>query len=505
MSAATPSDTIYALSSAPGRAAIAVVRISGPQVPDLLARLAPPVPAPRKAVVRQIRHPKSRAVIDRGLVVYFSERSSATGEALLELHVHGGRAVLNAIFDALSNFDRCRPAEAGEFARRAFDNGKLDLTAAEGLADLVDAETEAQRRQAQRQADGALARLYEEWRAELIRAQGFVEAAIDFSDESDVGESTYLHAHAIAQNLNNQILAHVAGAYRGEIVRDGFRIVIAGPPNAGKSSLLNALARRDAAIVSAEEGTTRDVIEVRLDIGGYFVVVSDTAGLRKTQSLVEQEGVRRTLARASEADLVLWLQDGTAKTHSRPPPGLSEAAVQVVLTKADLGSCADWVDRADTLNPAGMFQGATANFASAIAVSAKTGQGLGELTQSIVTILEEYASSAPDVVPTNARHRAALADTAGHLEMFLRAGTPTAKENGQESEQEGAQRGSPQKALENGSQHALAGAIAHHLENGLELRAEDLRLAALALGRITGRIDSEDVLDEIFSRFCIGK
>ncbi len=277
--------------------------------------MAAPRPKPRFAAFRKLRDPQSidtgpGDLIDEALVLFFAAPRTETGEDMAELHVHGGRAVVHATLAALAKLPGCRLAEPGEFARRSFENGKIDLTAAEGLADLVDAETDAQRRQALRQAGGALARIYEGWRQDLVAALALVEASLDFSDEADVGAQAFQAAGRSAGRLLVEIEHHLADGRRGEILRDGFQVVLAGPPNAGKSSLLNALARRDAAIVSPEAGTTRDVIEVRLDLGGLPVIIADTAGLHDAPGSIEQEGIRRTRRRASEADMVVWLIDG---------------------------------------------------------------------------------------------------------------------------------------------------------------------------------------------------
>ncbi|MEM8971129.1 MAG: tRNA uridine-5-carboxymethylaminomethyl(34) synthesis GTPase MnmE, partial [Pseudomonadota bacterium] len=279
------SDTIYALSSAPGKAAVSLVRASGPMVPTLLLDLIGRLPEPRLASRCKIRKPDQGEIIDDGLVLFFPGPASATGEDVAEFHVHGGRAVLQALYDAFSAFPDCRPAEPGEFSLRGFENGKLDLTAAEGIADLVDADTEAQRKQAQRQASGHLVRRYDHWREQIIEAQALIEADIDFSDEGDVDDHVYRASRQRVEVLSHEIECHLKSASRGEIIRSGYRVVIAGPTNAGKSSLLNALAERDVAIVSEQAGTTRDVIEVHLDLAGYPVVVSDTAGVRETQDL----------------------------------------------------------------------------------------------------------------------------------------------------------------------------------------------------------------------------
>ncbi len=446
------SATIYALSSASGRAAVAVIRVSGPLSQRILHDMAGSCPPPRTAVLRKIIDPRSGDPIDEGLVLFFAAPNSATGEDLAEFQVHGGRAVLQAMFEALSTFDACRPAEAGEFARRGFENGKLDLTAVEGIADLVDAETEAQRRQAQRQAGGALARLYDGWRERLIAAQALVEAAIDFSDEGDVGVETYRTAGDNVATLVREIEGHLAGATFGEIIRSGFQVVIAGPPNAGKSSLLNALARRDAAIVSEQAGTTRDVIEVHLDLAGLPVILSDTAGIRQSPGSIEQEGIRRALDRARAADLVLWLCDATLPDVApEPPVELRGSRHLTVTTKIDL------LDDPDPSR-------GSPSHAGALAISSRTGAGLDDLIARIVALARAASDAGDDLVPTNARHRHHLEAARDQLRVFQNSNA-----------------------------------------SDLELRAEDLRIAASALGRLTGRIDVEDILDQIFSRFCIGK
>jgi tRNA modification GTPase len=365
-----PSDTIYALSSGHGRAGVAVIRVSGPSAGLVLDRMAAPRPKPRFAAFRRIRHPDTSELLDEALVLWFPAPRSETGEDMAELQVHGGAAVLRAVLGALGSVPGCRPAEAGEFARRAFENGRVDLTGVEGLADLVDAETEAQRRQALAQAGGALASLYEGWRHRLIEARALFEAAIDFSDEADVAADAVAQARERVATLATEVSAHLADGHRGEIVRDGFRIVLAGPPNVGKSSLLNVLARRDVAIVSPEAGTTRDVIEVRLDLGGFAVVLADTAGLRDAVGAVEAEGIRRTLSRTRSADLVLWLVDAT--DPSMPPPDLTAASVPplIVQNKVDLVSSGSIPPSVD----------------GAIPVSCATGDGMDRLVSRLHAI-----------------------------------------------------------------------------------------------------------------------
>lgn len=440
--------TIYALSTALGRAALAVFRISGPAAGDVIDRMAGPRPPARAAGLRIIRDPETREALDQGLVLWFPAPRSETGEDLAELHVHGGRAVARAMLHAIGRVSGTRMAEPGEFARRAFENGKIDLTQAEAIADLVDAETEAQARQALRQAGGALAKLYEGWRAELIEALALMEAAIDFSDEGDVGDKTAREARVRVEALAEKIGRHLDDGRRGEILRDGFHVVIAGPPNVGKSSFLNAMVQREAAIVSEEAGTTRDVIEVRVDLGGLPVVLSDTAGIRETEGKIEREGIRRTIARARDADLVLWLMEATAPQRELPVDlaGPGPQKVLRVLNKVDL------------------VAPSTRGHPGWLRLSLRTGEGLGEVTKAIEAEARAQIGATETPVITQARHRQQL--------------------------------------------KACAQALADYLGGALEeteLRAEDLRRASTALGRITGRVDVEDVLDQIFGRFCIGK
>jgi tRNA modification GTPase len=466
-------DTIFALSSGHGRAGVAVIRISGPMAGVVLERMAAPKPKPRFAAFRTVANLETAEVLDQALVLWFPAPKSETGEDMAELQVHGGRAVVAGVLGAIGSIEGCRLAEPGEFARRAFENGKLDLTGVEGLADLIDAETAAQRRQALRQAEGALARLYDGWRRQLVEAMALLEAAIDFSDEGDVARDAEAMSRERVAELRDAIARHLDDGHRGELVRDGFQVALAGAPNAGKSSLLNALARRDVAIVSDEAGTTRDIIEVKLDLEGLPVVVSDTAGIREAAGKVEQEGVRRALQRARQADLVVWLIDATADAGTLagavaladPVVSLSNhglasdpavlrqaqdgdgARTIVVLSKADLVAA----DRLPTVQ-------------GAIAVSAVTGQGIDVLTGLIAGAAGARIGAQEAPALTQARHR-------HHLEQSLaslRAGL--------------AQR---------------AGAT--------ELAAEDLRRASDALGRLTGAVDVEDVLDEVLGRFCIGK
>ena len=327
----TSNDTIFALSSAAGRAGVAVVRVSGDRAGDVIDVLSARRPKARVAVLRKLVDPQTGGLIDHGLVLWFPGPASFTGEDLAEFQVHGGRAVAAALLRVLGRVEGCRPAEPGEFSMRAFENGKIDLSQAEGLADLIDAETETQRVQALRQAGGVLFRLTERWRAKLIEAMALVEAAIDFSDEVDVAEGAVGQAEERVRELGDEIGSHLNDDHRGEILRDGFQVVLAGAPNVGKSSLLNVLARRDVAIVSSEAGSTRDVIEVRLDLEGLPVVVSDTAGLREASGDVEREGMRRTLARARDADLVIRVVDGSEGVAGVDIPAVGSSGELIVL------------------------------------------------------------------------------------------------------------------------------------------------------------------------------
>jgi tRNA modification GTPase len=491
--------TIFALSTPPGRAAIAVIRLSGPDVSGVIDAMCPPRPEPRHASLRRLKDPATGIVLDEALILFFQGPRSETGEDMAELQVHGGRAIVSSVLDALSRYPGCRAAEPGEFARRAFENGKLDLAQIEGIADLIDAETEAQRQQAVAQATGTQSARFERWRAELLKAMGLVEAAIDFSDEGDVSDRAVEHGAAVAATLRHELAGHLDDGHRGEILREGFRVVLAGPPNAGKSSLLNALARRDAAIVSNEAGTTRDVIDVRLDLDGLAVIVSDTAGIRETSSSVEQEGIRRTLQATRDADLVIWLSEAGDGSALPAEPGDKDLQV---LTKCDLIPDSAWIHvkhegSVGWVNPGRSSPGATQHDSAEhacvgsrksltqptnthpadtihvkqpyadvydLAISTKTGAGLDGLTTLIAARARAATGNPSDPAITRVRHRREIERAVAHLDAFL-------EDTGR----------------------------------GIELRAEDLRLAATALGRLTGRIDAEEVLGEIFSRFCIGK
>ncbi len=444
--------TIFAPATAAGRAGVAVLRISGPQAAGAVVALAGELPPPRHAALRRLRHPASGDALDDALVLWFPAPASFTGEDVAELHLHGGRAVSAAVLGALAALPGLRPAEPGEFTRRAFDNGKLDLTAVEGLADLVAAESEAQRRQALRQLDGALGELYDGWRDVLLHSLARLEAEIDFPEEGLPEEIASRVKHNI-EDIVNHISLHLDDHRRGERLREGVVVVILGAPNVGKSSLLNCLAGRDAAIVSHEAGTTRDVVEVHMDMGGYPVILADTAGLRETGGAVESEGVRRALARAADADLKMVVFDARNWPEMDPrTAALVDGDTLVVVNKGDLapGSAAG----------APEAQGPWW-------ISCLTGTGLDALVAGLGGEIARRWSLEGGPALTRERHRAALEDCSAALG----------------------------RCLEAGSRDSVAA----------ELVAEDLRHAVTALGRITGRIDVEDLLDVIFAEFCIGK
>lgn len=429
--------TIVALSSAPGRAGVAVLRVSGPQVRFVVETTAGPLPPPRLASLRTLRDAQGQ-IIDRGLVLFFPGPTSFTGEDIVEFQIHGSRAVLAALLGHLTALPGVRLAEAGEFTRRAFEAGKLDLAAVEGLADLIDSETEWQRRQALRQMDGALGSMAGEWRAQLLEAMTLLAAEIDFSDEGDVEGPLQEEALGLAVTVLQSLRRALAGFSMGERVREGFVVVLAGPPNAGKSSLLNALTRRDVAIVSPVAGTTRDALEVRLDLDGLPVILIDTAGLRDSSDPIEAEGVRRARALVARADLVLALR----AIDSEPYRAIDETPHLALATKHDLGG---------------------AVLPGEMPVSVRTGEGLPELLAAIGSRLRDLGQGEPALL-TRERHRAAVTAAVAALERAVES------------------RGGPS-----------------------ELLAEDIRLAVTALERLVGRIGVEDVLDNLFAGFCIGK
>lgn len=446
-------DTIVALATGAGRAGVAVIRLSGPAAgPTLSALTARDLPKPRMATREAFCDPRTGVSLDDGLALWFPGPHSFTGEDVVELHVHGGPAVIAAVVDAALSQPGVRPAQPGEYTRRAFENGKLDLAEAEGLADLVDAETEGQRRQALRQRRGALSAVYEGWRGRLIEAAALIEAEIDFPDE-DLPGALAQRAGPILQALADDMGQHLNDAHRGERIRDGFRIAIIGPPNAGKSSLLNALAQREAAIVSDIPGTTRDVVEVRLVLAGFPVWIADTAGLREAADAIEAEGVRRALARAEEADLRI----GVVEAGTDLPGSVSSVlGADDLLVRSKLDLYGPPAPSPASTAPAGE--------APVVHISATTGEGLAALQALLAARVSEALGREEAPVLTRARHRRLVEEARAALLRAIPA-----------------------------------------LDIGPELAAEDVRVAADQIGRLTGRIDVEDLLGEIFSSFCIGK
>jgi tRNA modification GTPase len=450
--------TIFALSSGRLPSAIAVVRVSGPQAGSTLTSLAGKIPTPRRATRALLRDARQQP-IDDAVVLWFPEPASATREDVAEFHVHGGRAVVASLLASLSAIENVRAAEPGEFTRRAFENGKLDLTEAEGLDDLIRADTDRQRHQALRQLQGVLGDRARDWRAQIIEACALIEAGIDFADEGDVPTELIAPAVAKITTLLGEIQNVLAGQRHSERLREGLVIAITGPPNVGKSTLMNQLARREVAIVSPHAGTTRDIIEVQLDLDGYPVTVIDTAGVRETDDPVEQEGVRRARARAAEADLVLWLSDAE---HDNNTPRESKSVVWLVRNKIDLDAVGSKVQSRTATQSCGA--NGPGQGESIFAISASRGDGIAELISALVGFAQQFFGATENALVSRIRQRELLHQTAASL------------------------------------QHSLA-----VIGEGEELAAEDLRAAAYSLGRLLGRVDVEDILDVIFREFCIGK
>tara|TARA_R110002096_G_scaffold436105_1_gene668052 strand:+ start:53460 stop:54800 length:1341 start_codon:yes stop_codon:yes gene_type:complete len=445
--------TIFALSSGKGRAGVSVIRVSGPDTKNAILSFTKNdvCPVPRMATLNWFFDPETNEKLDQGLVIYFPGPNSFTGEDVAEFHIHGGYAVVGGFLEALSRQPNLRSAEAGEFTRRAFDNGKMDLTSAEGLADLINAETEGQKRQALRQMDGELAALYERWRHDLVSAMAYLEADIDFSDE-EIPDDVTARVRPIVEKLKMEIETHLADGHRGERLRHGLQVVILGAPNAGKSTLLNYLSRRDVAIVSDIAGTTRDLLEVHLDISGFPVSIVDTAGLRASDDVIESEGIRRAEVRAQDADLKIVIIDASeSQGIDEQMKGHIDANSMVLFNKCDLKEPEKHAEL-DKLC-IGTWD-----------ISIKEDLGLDEFMGAFKSEVEKRMelSDAPSL--TRTRHRANLRSAQDHIDRFLSA---------------------------------------NHFE--LELLSEDLRMAARDVGKITGFVDVEDILEKIFKEFCIGK
>jgi tRNA modification GTPase len=417
------------------------VRVSGPLAFRTASAMVGDLPAPQRTSLRTIRT-RNGLILDSGLVIAFRSPNSFTGEDCVELQIHGGRALISALLAELATFEGCRLAEHGEFSRRALENGKLDLLEIEGLADLIAAETEMQRRLAIEQSSGGLSTIYRGWADRITRARALIEAELDFADEDDVPGSVSTRVWIDMAAVLEEIKRHLAGAHYGEIVRDGLKVVIAGPPNSGKSSLLNALASRDVAIVTEIAGTTRDVLQVDLNIDGFAVKLYDTAGIRDTNEVVETEGIRRALKAVGDADIVLSLAEN-GQLAQESYAGFNGIVIRVG-TKFDLPTT---VLRDYDLQ-----------------LSSQTGVGLAELRDRIAAELASFNSGHSLALPSRLRHRELIAEATGHLNLAV-----------------------------------------SHVDAGLDVRAEFLRLASQSLGRITGHVGVEDLLEIIFSEFCIGK
>jgi len=439
-------ETIFALASGQGRAGVAVIRLSGSDSFYITGQLAPHLTANKTAKLSRLYHPDTHQLLDNALVLGFKGPHSFTGEDVIEFHVHGGMAVIESIFDALAFFPNVRLAEPGEFSRRAFENGKMDLTSVEGLADLIDAETESQKQQAMRQMHGELGELYTQWRETLIKSLAHIEATIDFAEE-DIPDDLEKQAINQLESLLKSIYDHLNDGKRGQRLRDGVSVVIIGPPNAGKSSLLNAVAKRDAAIISATPGTTRDIVDVHMVLSGVPVILSDTAGLRLTIDDIEAEGVRRALDKNQQADLTVVLLDGASW------PNIDDQTQRLISDQSMV-----FVNKADLLEDISDLHYPT--------ISVKSGQGMDAFINTLNKYVHQIAAETSSPVITRERHRSSLHRCAEALEQGLSVWKQS---------------------------------------TGAELVAEDLRIASTELGRITGRVDVEDLLDVIFADFCIGK
>ncbi|OLL22110.1 tRNA modification GTPase GTPBP3, mitochondrial [Neolecta irregularis DAH-3] len=461
-SLSTDFTTIYALSTPPGRSAISVIRISGPRTREIINQMTHSIPSPRFAALRKIHHPKTKILLDSCLLLYFQAPHSFTGQDMFELHIHGGRGVQRAVLDAISCIDNTRYAQPGEFTELAFENEKMDLTTAEGINDLINAETEEQRRSAVRLAGGELLNLYESWRGQIIKARGLVEAIIDFGEDEEIDEGSYElgEARSIAKSLRENLESHLTSSLKGEILRSGIHVALLGPPNAGKSSLLNTLAGRSASIVSSIAGTTRDIVDVTLDVGGYPVIVGDTAGLRKSHDEIEMEGIRRAVERAENSDLKICVvpagEEITIHLKNQISNAREEQKVVLAVNKVDSMPMDDGM-RSQYMHKTGL------DAKMIFGLSCTTKEGIEAFLEGLMEIFKEMTFTGDQVVATQERHRVLLRNCIASLDSFLAGDT-----------------------------------------QDVVINAEDLRIAADALGRISGRVDSEEVLGEIFRSFCIG-
>lgn len=435
--------TIFALATPPGKSGVAIIRISGPDAFSCIDQLTiEAAPKARYAALRDLINPTTNQLIDKVVILTFPSPNSFTGEDVVELHTHGSKAVINLLINVLSSFVNFRLASPGEFSKRAFLNGKMDLTAAEGLADLIESETLIQQQQAMRQMQGNLANLYEDWKLKLIRILALIEAYLDFP-EDDIPSEVIEQVNNEVDLLRKNIASHLNDNHRGEILRRGIHVAILGAPNVGKSSLLNYLAQRDVAIVSNIAGTTRDIIEVHLDLAGYPVTIADTAGIRESEDVIEKEGINRAHLKAENADIKIVIMAADDK-HSLSPEisSIMDKNTIIVINKID--------------------QDSLIKHKNAIEISVKENIGLDLFLAKLSSEVSEKFSPSSYPIITRERHRRYLNDCLESLNCFT-------------------------------------------LDNQLELASEDLRLAARALGQIVGTIDVETILDEIFIKFCIGK
>lgn len=452
--------TIFAMATAVGKAAVAIVRVSGPRASKAIELLAGRLPQPRKAVFRTIRDPENGEIIDNGLVLWFPGPQSFTGEDSAEFQVHGARAVVAAMLRVLGKLKDMRLAEPGEFSRRALQNGKMDVIAIEALGDLIEAETEQQRRLAVIETFGALRKTAERWRSRLIDALALIEGELDFSEEAEVGAESLVVARKICSEILDELSPDCLESQNAERLRDGMVVLITGPPNSGKSTLLNAMARRDVAIVSERAGTTRDLIDVKLDLDGYPLSMVDTAGMRESDDPIEQEGICRALKKSEAADLILWLTP-VNEGYSAPPPEFRDRRWWSIRTKADRAEARRGSEgRSDDEN--------ASNFAGKVGrreleISAKTGRNFDQLIDLLKAFASENMSVDSSLVIANARQRRALI----------------------------------------AAREALDAAVV--CDNALEIVAEEIRRACFSLDSLAGKVGVEDVLDRLFSRFCIGK